>query len=232
MISQDINNMSENKPILILDYDGTLHNAAYIYEPAFRSVMGELQEEGIIPHEEYSSEEISYWIGFSAKEMWEKFHPELDEAIREAAGRRIGDKMMEAVRNGRAQLYPGTEAVLDELKKEHTLYFLSNCLDDYAAVHRECFGLDRWFSEYFCTGYYGYRQKEEVFAENIYKPGQSYIAIGDRIKDIRLASECGLHSVACLYGFGSEEELKTADVMIKDISELPDAVGKIELMMK
>ena len=223
---------NENKPILILDYDGTLHNTAYIYEPSFRSVMEELQKEGIIPHEEYSSEEISYWIGFSAKEMCEKFHADLDEEIREAAGRRIGDRMIEAVRNGRARLYPGTEAVLDELKKEYTLYFLSNCQDAYAAVHREYLGLDRWFSEYFCTGHYGFRQKEEVFAENIYKQGQSYIAIGDRIKDIRLASECGLCSVACLYGFGSEDELKTADVIIKDISELPEAVRKIELRMK
>ena len=39
---------NENKPILILDYDGTLHNTAYIYEPSFRSVMEELQKEGII----------------------------------------------------------------------------------------------------------------------------------------------------------------------------------------
>ena len=216
-----------NKPIIILDYDGTLHDSRFIYEPAFREIMHEIADMGWIEHEEYSSEEINYWIGFSAKEMWERFHPELVAAKKSYAGRRIGERMKALAANGAARLYPGAKEALDKLHEQYTLYFLSNCMSDYAAVHRKVFGLDRWFECFYCTGDYGFKQKEEVFAEQIYEPGTSYIAVGDRIKDITLAASCGLKSIGCLYGFGTKEELERADVLIKDISELPEAVKKL-----
>lgn len=213
------------EPNIILDYDGTLHDARRIYEPAFRDTMHEIADLGWIEREEYSTDEINYWIGFSAKEMWERFHPELEAAKQSYAGRRIGERMKELVTRGGASLYPGAEEALDRLHKHYTLYFLSNCMSDYAAVHRKAFGLDRWFEHFYCTGDYGFRQKEAVFSEHIYEEGSSYIAVGDRIKDITLASSCGLKSIGCLYGFGTKEELKQADILVDDISKLPEAVS-------
>lgn len=219
-----------DRTILVLDYDGTLHNSRIVYEAAFRAVMKEIADKGWIPHENYTSEEINYWIGFSAPEMWEKFHPELSSEKKAYAGRSIGRRMMEDIRDGKAELYAGVPEVLDILKEDYELIFLSNCMSEYAEAHREAFGLDRWFDRYFCTGDYGFKQKEQVFAEHIYEPGRRYTAVGDRIKDIRLASECGLRSVGCLYGFGSRDELEAADVLIGDIRELPEAVMCIEKM--
>lgn len=219
---------SNDRTILVLDYDGTLHNSRIVYEAAFRTVMNEISDKGWIPHEDYTSEEINYWIGFSAPEMWERFHPELSDEQKDYAGRRIGRLMMDDIRDGKARLYNGVPEVMDRLKEDYELIFLSNCMEEYSKVHRKAFGLDRWFDRYFCTGYYGFKQKEQVFAEHIYKPGRRYIAVGDRIKDITLAAECGLGSIGCLYGFGSSEELQGADLLINDISELPDAVRKVE----
>lgn len=221
---------SSDRTILVLDYDGTLHNSSIVYEAAFRAVMSEIADKGWIPHESYTSEEIAYWIGFSAQEMWQKFHPELSDEQKSYAGRRVGKLMMEDIHSGKAELYAGVPEVLDKLKEDYELIFLSNCMSEYADAHRAAFGLDRWFERYFCTGDYGFKQKEQVFAEQIYIPGRKYIAVGDRIKDITLASECGLGSVGCLYGFGSREELAGADMLIDDISELPDAVKQVGKM--
>ena len=219
--------MAEQKTILILDYDGTLHDSSAVYEPAFRKVMQEIADLGWIPHEEYTSEEIAYWVGFSAQEMWMKFHPELSDEQRMTAGKRIGKYMLEDVAAGRGRLYPGVPEALEKLKDKYELMFFSNCMRDYANVHREAFGLDRWISSYYCTGDYGFKQKEEVFAEHIYDPSRKYIAVGDRIKDMNLAAGCGLKSIGCLYGFGTAEELKSANALIRDISELEEAADRL-----
>lgn len=217
-----------DKTILVLDYDGTLHDSRVVYEPAFRRCMDEITELGWIEPAKYSSEEINYWVGFSAKEMWEKFHPELTQEQKEDAGRRIGKYMLEAIFAGEGRLYSGTFEALEELAKDYELMFFSNADRAYVDAHRRAFGLERWIREFYCTGDYGFAQKEEVFSRHIYIPGRSYIAVGDRIKDIQLAKACGLKSIGCLYGFGTPEELAGADKLIFDICELKAAADELK----
>lgn len=224
--------MENQKTVLILDYDGTLHNTGVIYEPAFRKVMKEISDSGWIPAKEYTKEEILYWVGFSASEMWERFQPQLALEKRQEAGKRIGDYMFEEVKQGRGRLYPGTEQVLEKLCADYELVFFSNCDRNYVDTHRQAFSLDRFISSFYCTGDYGVASKEEVFSKNIYDSERKYIIIGDRIKDKRLAEACNLPFVGCLYGFGTEEELSPAEALIQDIRELPDAIRRIETERK
>ena len=175
----------------------------------------------------YTSEEINYWVGFTAQEMWLKFHPELSDEQRNTAGRRIGKYMMEALRTGRGRLYEGVRETLEALHQDYELVFLSNCMSDYASVHREIFGLDRWIDRYFCTGDYGFKPKEEVFEKYIREPGRQYIAVGDRMKDRRLAESCRLPFIGCLYGFGTGEELQPADALIESVAEMKSAADRI-----
>ena len=60
---------------LIFDYDGTLHNSIKIYAPAFRSAYASLLERDLAVPKEFSDQEIAYWLGFTAEEMWRGFHP-------------------------------------------------------------------------------------------------------------------------------------------------------------
>ena len=218
---------ADERTILILDYDGTLHDSRVVYEPAFRRVMKEITELGWIPEAEYTSEEINYWVGFTAKEMWERFHPELSPEQRETAGKQIGHYMLEDIKAGKGQLYHGVEKTLEELSSRYELLFFSNCDHAYMEAHCKAFGLDRWIDEFYCTGDYGWLPKEEVFEQYIRKSGRKYIAVGDRIKDMLLAQHCGFKAVGCLYGFGSREELEGADICIEDITELMAAVDSI-----
>ena len=46
--------------------------------------------------------------------------------------------------------------------------------------------------------------------------------------DIETAVKNNLKSVGCAYGYGNPDELKNADIIINDISELPEALEKLE----
>lgn len=220
-------NTMEKRYTLVMDYDGTLHDSRAIYEPAFRKAMLDIETLGWIEHKEYTTEDIVCWVGYSAAEMWMRFHPELSEEQRKYAGKLIGSYMREALENGRARLYHGTEETMDALKKQYNIIFLSNCDHSYMDTHRKIFNLDRWFDEFYCTGDYDYAQKDKVFDEHIRKEGVIYVAVGDRRKDIELAQNSDILSVGCLYGFGSREELDGANVLIKNICELEHALAEL-----
>ena len=213
---------------LLFDYDGTLHDCARIYCPAFRSVDAGLTALGMVPAKARTDEEITRWLGYGAREMWQQYAPQLSEAEREKGSAAIGASMLKSVREGRAALYPHTEETLDAMKKAgHTLLFLSNCKTAYLEAHREHFHLDRWFSGFFCTEQFGWQPKTAVFpAIRERFPGE-YVVIGDRFHDMAIAEAYVLKAVGCLYGYGSVEELRVATVLISGIEELVGAVERL-----
>ena len=54
-----------------------------------------------------------------------------------------------------------------------------------------------------------------------------FIVIGDRFHDIETATENGLKSIGCGYGYCSEGELSAADIIVDSIRDIPDAVEKL-----
>lgn len=210
---------------LIFDYDGTLHNTMKTYAPAFRSTMKWLSENGYIQAKEYTDSEISYWLGFNSTDMWNTFQPDLDPEIKEQARIMLGEDMAQRVENGEGSLFDGIEDVLSELKAQgHSLIFLSNCRIPYMNNHRRVFRLDRFFDYYYCCEEYDFIPKYEIFRKFRDKHSDGYIVIGDRFHDIETASQNGLRSIGCGYGYGSENELAAADIIVKSPSELNKAV--------
>ena len=51
--------------------------------------------------------------------------------------------------------------------------------------------------------------------------------IGDRFHDIETATQNGLKSIGCGYGYGSLEELSAADIIVNSPKEIPNAVEKL-----
>lgn len=215
---------------LIFDYDGTIHNCMKIYKPSFLKACEYLEENGKIEKKSYTDEQISYWLGFSGDDMWRMFQPNLEQEWREKGRKIIGQEMAEHLDNGDASLFDGAENVLAELKsKGYTLIFLSNCREVYQQKHTKNFGLDRFFDYFYCAETYDFIPKYEIFRRFIKNSHEGdFIAIGDRFHDIETAVKNNLKSVGCAYGYGNPEELKNADIIIDDISELPQAVEKLE----
>lgn len=206
---------------LIFDYDGTLHNSIKIYAPAFRSAYTYLIEKGIAASKEFSDKEISYWLGFTAEEMWRCFLPYLSDEEEQKCISLIGREMINLINKGMAELYPHAENVLQKLKDiGYNLIFLSNCKHAYMEAHIKQFQLDRFFSAFYSSEDFGFISKHEIFHTIKSDWTGDSIIIGDRFHDMEIAEIHKLKSVGCLYGYGTLAELKSATWRIEKLSDI------------
>ncbi|MGI6010028.1 MAG: HAD family hydrolase [Ruminococcus sp.] len=211
------------KKFIILDYDGTIHNTMKIYRKAFLETYEWLVREDKAGRREFEDSQISRWLGFNSKEMWNTFMPDLEEEYKAEASRRIGASMVEQVKHGEAALYPGAEQALQELKDDgNHLIFLSNCKEQYRDIHRHYFKLDRFFDDFYCCETYGFIPKGEIIPHILVEHPGDYLSIGDRRSDYEASRENNIPFIACLYGFGSREEYEHTDAFADDVSRLPE----------
>lgn len=206
---------------IIFDYDGTIHDSTKNYIFAFKRAYAYLVANGKAEPKNWEDAEITRWLGFSAKDMWANFMPDLEPEFQQTASRMIGDTLQQKVQGDEAVLYPGALDTLAYLKqKGYTLIFLSNCKHEYMEAHRRAFQLDRYFSGLYCTEDYDFIPKYDIFArfQNKYEP--EYLVVGDRVHDFEIGTVHQLKTIACNYGYGTEEELAVADIRIDDIREL------------
>ena len=206
---------------VIFDYDGTLHNSTRIYADAFRIVYDRMVEDGAAPKRDFTDDEITKWLGYSAMDMWQAFMPELSVEDRVYYSKEIGQIMTEKIQNKQAVLYDGALETLAYLKNKgyHVLY-LSNCGHLFMSHHAECFDLHHYFDHMYCSGDYDNQPKYEIF--NVIKenyPGE-YLMVGDRFHDMEIKKYHAIYTAGCAYGFGSAWEIEQADVILNDIRDL------------
>lgn len=215
---------------LVFDYDGTIHDSIAVYEPAFRHAMAELESLSLIEPTSFSQEEIAYWIGFSAQDMWESFLPEVSQELKKDCSKLISDIMMELIYRGNARLYPHALEVLGQLRDEgHRLLFLSNCTRRYLEAHRQSFPLDEYFSAFYCAEDHTWQPKPQIFARiaEEHQNGEPFVIIGDRAMDVAIATTHGLVSIGCAYGYAQAGELNDADYLVSEFKEILSVVKSI-----
>ena len=100
-----------DKPLLIFDYDGTLHHTIEIYEPSVKTVYQGLVEEGLVLPQELKRERIAGWLGMNQQEMWEDLAGNLPLVRREAAAQEVAKQMKKQIEMGHARWYPGVREV-------------------------------------------------------------------------------------------------------------------------
>lgn len=213
---------------LIFDYDGTLHNCLLIYAPAFRAVCAKLESEQLIPHRDYTDEEIGSWLGLPSAEMWSSFAPNFTAEQKKAASEFVYRHMIADINSGVARLYPKAGDTLLRLKADgHRLFFLSNCQHKYMTAHQAAFNLSQYFDDMYCAEDFGWRTKAEIFSEIASDHHGSYIMIGDRHHDIEVATTHHIPSIGCAYGYGTTDELAAATHIAHSVEEIPELVAKI-----
>ena len=210
---------------LIFDYDGTLHETMRIYGPAFRKNYALLVSRGLAAPREFTDAEISYWLGFTAGDMWNRFAPQLSDEEKAACSFRIQEEMARLIEDGTARLYPEIPALLDRFKAEgFGIFLLSNCKTVYLERHRKRFSLDRWFDGYYWSEGYGWKTTTDILELLLKEHPGPAVMIGDRILDMRCAADCGIPSIGCAYGYAAErEEFRTAAA----IAEAPGNLLKL-----
>lgn len=213
---------------LLFDYDGTLHETIRIYAAAFRAAYDRMVADGLAEPRDWEEREITRWLGYTAKDMWESFAPTLPEEKKLYYSGLIGTGLVDQIRAGNARLYPGAEDVLRTLKSAgHQLFFLSNCRTTYLAVHREQFRLDRFFTDFYCSEDYDWDPKPVIFARMQEKWPGDWIVIGDRHHDLEVAEVFHLPSIGCRYGYGAPGELDAATRLADRVTDIPELVRQL-----
>ena len=216
------------KPLLVFDYDGTIHNTILIYEPAFRGAYAHLVKQGLAPEREIPTGLIKSWLGMNVPDMWNSFMPELLQELKLSASLKVGELMVEEIKKHSARWYLGIEEQLGKLKSQgYEMVVLSNCKTDYRDTHWKEFNMGRWFSEFYDCESFGYAPKTEIIHKIREKYGRELIVIGDRASDFDCAKAAAAPFVGCLYGFGFPGELDGAEALISSVSELTEAINKI-----
>ena len=216
--------------VVILDYDGTLHECLVIYAPAIRHAFEVAARAGHTEYRELSDDEIKQWIGFPVTQgIWETLLPDTSREFKDSCITLVAEEMVRLILGGKACLYPHTIEVLEELRDAgHTLIFLSNCRRSYMDAHITFFGLEQYFAGFYCAEDYDnapkYRVFESVLADFPQFSPDEYLVVGDRHKDMELAALQGLVSIGCTYGYGSEEELRDATRLCHSVQDLPSHV--------
>ena len=89
---------------LVFDYDGTLHDTIRIYAPAFKKAYQYLTEKRLAPKRDWTDREISRWLGYSSRDMWNSFMPNLSEKEKEICSNMIGQELLQSIRTGRCSI--------------------------------------------------------------------------------------------------------------------------------
>ncbi len=211
----------KNIQTIVFDYDGTLQDSTANYIAAFKIAYNYLVDNQKAVPKDWKDEEITKWLGYSSKDMWENFMPDLAAEYQTAASKIIGETLLKKALAKEAILYPKALETLAYLNsKGYKLIFLSNCSNDYMKAHQQAFQLNHYFIDMYCTESFGYIPKYDIFQTFRDQYKEKFLIVGDRIHDFEIGHYHNIVTIGCNYGFGTEEELQKSDIRINDIQEL------------
>ena len=101
-----------------------------------------------------------------------------------------------------APLYENLIQTLGELKKDYSLYIVSNCQAGYIEVFLKTSGLSSYFEGHLCPGDTGNSKADNICQVVRDYHLQSPVYVGDTEGDWRAATKAGIPFVFASYGFG------------------------------
>lgn len=123
-----------------------------------------------------------------------------------------------------APLYENLKDTLKELKKEYSLYIVSNCQAGYIEVFLDCTKLWDVFDDYECPGRTGLEKAENikliVQRNNLAKA----VYVGDTDGDFCATCAVGLPFIHASYGYGKPHDVTPS---VKRFEDLPGVIKEI-----
>lgn len=210
---------------LLFDLDGTVTDSG---PGIMNSVRYALEKAGMQSPEE---KELPAFIGPPLHEQFQSFCGITAEQAREMVSLYREYYTEKGIFENR--VYDGVIPMLHELKEKGCRILLATSKPEkFARIIADHFGFARYFDFIGGANLDGSRTDkleviEYVLAECGVEERSDVLMVGDRRYDIEGARSAGVHSMGVLYGYGSREEIESAEPDF--IAEIPNEISRIVL---
>ncbi len=213
--------MSKIPFAVIFDMDGTLFQTETVLVPALHKTFDRLRREGLWQGDTPVKEYLRI-LGVPVSEVWRQLIPEASEAVRDRAAAWFLDDIIDEIEHGNGRLYPDVLTTLAALADQGIpLFVASNGRQRYLAAIRTAFLLERYFIDFYSLDRFSLMSKSALVKQLLNDYGiEKAVMVGDRRSDIQAAKDNGIWSIGCRFGFANDEELRGADVIIHQFSEI------------
>lgn len=219
---------------LFFDMDGTLVNTRPVAVKAAQKGMKEFLDERGLNADIPGEEDVVQLIGKPHDEYFSSLLPDSLEEGQERLAEIVGAYEREEIRAGTASLFEGMEEVLTHFRSSgRRMALVTNGGRAYFEANYETLELHRFFDIALCIDDSSSGGKSDLVkrARGTFD-GEKGPLFGDRHYDRDAAFDHGMPFFACLWGFGSRNELSGADVFLEEREEIPPAVQRYDRSLK
>ncbi len=184
---------------LIFDIDGTLWNSTGLVAEGYNI---QLRKEGL-EHLCVTAEDLQSLFGKTMTEIADVMLESIPKERRYALMERCMATEQEFLHADPCHIgYPKVKETLEELKKKHRLFIVSNSQQGYPEIVMEKMGLQELIEGHLCFGDTQAPKGETIRILMERHHIQSACYIGDTQTDYQATLDAGIPFVFCAYGFG------------------------------
>lgn len=207
------------KTAVIFDLDGTLWDAAETIAPAWNAYL-----EGRGIQLRMSPDDCRACCGKTLPEIAAMLFPAAEPAWREAVIEGCCDAECVPLAREGGRLYPGLEAVLEELRRDYFLAVVSNCGLGYIEAFFSGNRTGRFFDDYENAARTGLSKGENIRLVMERNGIERAVYVGDTEGDRQAALRAGIPFIHAAYGYG---QVRGADFTLRQLRELPQILDKL-----
>ncbi|OAN16135.1 HAD family hydrolase [Exiguobacterium undae] len=193
--------------VILFDIDGTLIDSTNQMTEAIHLAMEDM------PHlVKPSKASVQSSYGLAGNAFWRKAIPDASENdIKEI--RRKRHHHLEQTMQNQDVLFDGIRELLEQLTNQgHIVSTASNCGVHYLNLVLDSQNIRSYFTSPKCLESVNGKQKADILAAHREEFGEvDYLMVGDRSSDVEAARLQNMPVAICCFGFGTEQEWKTAD---------------------
>ena len=206
---------------IAFDNDGTLFNGLDISWLGFKNAWEIVNHKHALTLPIPTRDAFKNQIGKPAHEFFPGLLPEGFKHLGSELHQAIAEHEINAIESKQGKLYEGVLETLEALKKRgYKLLLVSNASNEYFNACVENLGYKKFLDGWYCVGTSG-KNKNEILQDAMRKHGfKNGVMVGDRISDVNAGKTNDLKTIGVSYGYGTETELKDADVIIANPLEL------------
>lgn len=213
--------MTQTTQGILFDMDGTLWDSSEQVTQAWNAVLAREPEASRI---HLTTKQMQSLMGKTMTDIFASMLPSLSESRRAEIGKQCCEEETHYLREHGGTLYPGVEETLRELRKNYSLFIVSNCQDGYIEAFLKYYGFGDIFSDTECFGRTGKSKGENIRLLLERNHLAKAVYVGDTQLDFESSQFAGIPFLHAAYGFG---EVSGNVPSVHTFRDLTSAVSQI-----